>query len=145
MTKFEYMLTVLGEQFTPAGQLKKVEYDIVAEQERPFWKRSKQRIALLKEVKQDLIAKYKPEELAWSEAADKENTIKSIAKRSAVQLVSQGKVDPHTMLAMASLDKEDFSECVKFSTKFASFINHETKEAEKSVTSQDIVPDELMK
>jgi hypothetical protein len=48
------------------------------------------------------------------------------------------------MFKISSLPRKQFEECVAEVTKIASYLNHVTKEAEKVVTPDDIVPDDVM-
>jgi hypothetical protein len=148
MTKFEYITYILGvSAVTPAAQYNKIKEDIETIKGFSFFKDKcdKRKLAMLIELKTDFEKKYQATELNWDYAAQHKEVLHNLAKQSAVQLISQGKVDALTMRKMASLSKDDFAECVKLSTKMASYLNHETKEAEKTVKPQDVVPEEFMK
>jgi hypothetical protein len=131
---------------TPAGQLAKIRDDIENIKELGWYKNrsDKRKLKMLQELEAEMLAKHNSTDLTWDSAAQHKEVLHNLAKQSAVQLIAQGKVDTLTMRRMASLSKDDFAECVKLSTKMASVINNQTQEAEKSVTPQDIVPDEFM-
>jgi predicted HTH domain antitoxin len=71
--------------------------------------------------------------------------IKKLAKQGAVELLAQGKVSASTMSKIASLEYNEFVECVRETTKLSSFMNEIAKKAEREVQPQDIVPADYMK
>ena len=147
MNKHEYIAFQLGVcAVTPAAQYNKIKEDIETIKGFSFFKdkHDKRKLAMLNELKNEFEKKYKATELTWDDAAQQKEVLHKIAKTSAAQLISQGKVDSLTMRQMMALNKDDFIECVKLSTKIASVVNDKTQEAEKSLTPQDIVPDEFM-
>lgn len=147
MNKHEYIAYTLGVYaVTPAAQYNKIKEDIAIIKSFGIFKdrMNRQKLKMLQELKADFEKKYKSTDLVWNDAAQQKEVIHNIAKSSAAQLISQGKVDSLTMRKMMALKKDDFVECVKISTKMASAVNHETKAAEKTVVPQDIVPDEFM-
>lgn len=147
MTKFEYITYMLGvSAVTPAGQLAKIRDDIENIKELGWYKNrsDKRKLKMLQELEAEMLAKHNSTDLIWDDAAQRKEVIHKIAKTSAAQLISQGKVEALTMSRMMALGNDDFIECVKLSTKIASVVNTKTQEAEKSLTPQDIVPDEFM-
>ncbi len=145
MSKLEYKLYVLGEFPTPAGKYKKVKEDITNETAKGMFRKNAKQLAMLNAVKRELEDENNYQELEWTTENEKIELVQRLAKRCAIELITQGKVIPETMMAMSSLDREDFVECVKISTKIASYLNHETQEAERSVKPQDVVPEEFMR
>lgn len=147
MNKHEYIAYTLGvNAVTPPAQYNKIKEDIATIKSFGIFKdrTNRQKLKMLQELKADFEKKYNATELVWNDAAQQKEVIHNIAKNSAAQLISQGKVDSLTMRKMMALKKDDFVECVKISTKMASAVNHETKSAEKTIIPQDIVPDEFM-
>lgn len=146
MFKFEYVNRILGPLVTPAAKLNRVQTDLQDLNTRPSRTiADAEFMVALESIEADLRARHSKEELVWDDAAQKISYIKALAKRSAVQLVSQGRVDADTMMEIASLSGDDLTTCVRYSTIFATNINTATKEAEQTVTPQDIVPAELLK
>jgi len=146
MYKFEYQTRVLGPLVTPAAKLNRVQEDL--DRLRTTQSRTiaeAEFLGVLEQLEQELIQNHTTAELTWDQEAQRAAFIKSLAKLSAVQLVSQGRVDVDTMMQMASLSPADQAQCVRYSTIFATNINNATKEAEQTVTPQDIVPEHLLK
>lgn len=143
-TKFEYTTFALASYPTVASKYKKICEDLTLENSRSFFNKNKSLIQLLGNLKSEYESSYPKEELTMTEDKEIEYWIKRLAKEGAVELVSQGKVTSLTMGRISSLPRRHFEECVSEVTKIASYLNHVSKEAERSVTSEDIIPDELM-
>jgi hypothetical protein len=143
-TKFEYTTFTLANYPTVASKYKKICEDLTLENSRSFFNKNKSLIQLLGDLKSEYESSYPKEELVMTEAKEIEYWIKRLAKEGAVELVSQGKVTSMTMGRISSLPRRHFEECVSEVTKIASYLNHVSKEAERSVTSEDIIPDDLM-
>jgi hypothetical protein len=140
MFKFEYVNRILGPLVTPAAKLNRVKTDIQDLLVRPSRSIAEAEfLEVLKTIETDLVAKFSEADLAWTEENQKDAYIKSLAKRSAVLLTSQGRVDVDTMMEISSLAPSDLLLCVRYSTIFATTINNSTKDAEQTVTPQDIV------
>jgi predicted HTH domain antitoxin len=109
-----------------------------------YFGRDKTRIKLLTDLKTEYESSYPVDELVMTESKESEYWIKRLAKQGAVELIAQGRVTSETMFKISSLPRKQFEECVAEVTKIASYLNHVTKEAEKVVTPDDIVPDDVM-
>jgi hypothetical protein len=69
---------------------------------------------------------------------ERHHWIQTIARKAAADLLTIGKVQPEHMLEMASLPREDFSECVKVATLTARSLNVLTIAAEKDLNTDTI-------
>jgi hypothetical protein len=69
--------------------------------------------------------------------------IQKLGRLAGADLLTLGKVQPETMLAMIGLGVEDFKEAVKVATRTARMLNDSTIAAEKELTN-DLVPDNLL-
>jgi len=143
-TKFEYITFVLSSYPTVASKYRKICEDLKIESSMSYFGRDKTRIKLLTDLKTEYESSYPVDELAMTESKESEYWIKRLAKEGAVELIAQGRVTSETMFKISSLPRKQFEECVAEVTKIASYLNHVTKEAEKVVTPDDIVPDDLM-
>ena len=143
-TKFEYITFTLASYPTIASKYRKICEDLKLQSSLSYFGRDKTHIKLLTDLKTEYESSYNIEELVMTEDKEIEYWIKKLAKDGAVELVSQGKVTPETMGKISSLPRKQFEECVAEVTKIASYLNHVSKEAEKTVTSKDIIPDDLM-
>jgi hypothetical protein len=143
-TKFEYITFTLASYPTIASKYRKIVEDLGRQHSLSWYNKDKKFIELLKSIKKEYESSYNIEELVMTEDKEIEYWIKKLAKDGAVELVSQGKVTPETMGKISSLPRKQFEECVAEVTKIASYLNHVSKEAEKTVTSEDIIPDDLM-
>lgn len=73
---------------------------------------------------------------------DRYHWIQKIGKTAAADLLTIGKVQPETMLQMAALSSDDFTEAVKVATGTARHLNTATVDAEKELNT-DVIPDSL--
>jgi len=145
MSEFEYSTFVLGRCLTPAAKYSKVNQDIADATSVPFWRKNKSRIKTLKMAKKRLESEYDKSQLSFtSDEEEIKYYVEVLAKRSAVELLSTGKVSTETMTDMTCLGDEWFKDCVKRSTIIASQLNHEVKNVEKSVQQDDVVPENMM-
>jgi hypothetical protein len=69
---------------------------------------------------------------------DREHWIHYYANKTASDLLTLGKVQPETMLAMSLLPSEDFEEIVKHATIKANSINAKTMDVEKRINLNSI-------
>ncbi len=77
------------------------------------------------------------------EADEKEHWIQVYANKTAADLLTLGKVQPETMLAMSLLPESDFEEVVKYATIKAKKINNATIDVEKKININTIPSDLL--
>jgi hypothetical protein len=143
-TKFEYNSFTLSNYPTVASKYKKICDDLTLENKRSFFNKNKSLIQLLNDLKLEYESSYPTDELIMTETKEIEYWVKRLAREGAVELVSQGKVTASTMGRISSLPRKHFEECVAEVTKVASYLNHVSKEAERSVTSEDVIPDDFM-
>lgn len=143
-TKFEYTTFTLAGYPTVTSKYRKICEDLKTQPSLSFFGRNKEFIKLLTDLKSEYESSYPADELVMTEDKEVEYWVKKLAKEGAVELVSQGKVTPETMGRLSALPRKQFEECVAEVTKIASYLNHVSKEAEKTVTSEDIIPDDLM-
>jgi predicted HTH domain antitoxin len=129
---------------TVASKYRKICEDLKIESSMSYFGRDKTRRKLLTDLKTEYELSYPAEELIMTESKESEYWIKRLAKEGAVELIAQGKVTSITMSKISSLPRKQFEECVAEVTKIASYLNHISKEAERTVTPDDIVPDDLM-
>lgn len=145
MSQFEYTTFVLGKCVSPAAKYAKVNQDLEDANAVPFWRKNRARIKMLKSVKSKLESEYNTNELQFSNEVDElKHHVERLAKRSAVELLSTGKVSAETMEDMTCLGNDYFIDCVKQSTIIASQLNHEVQGAEQSVKQEDVVPLNMM-
>lgn len=69
---------------------------------------------------------------------DREHWIQFYANKTAADLLTLGKVQPETMLAMSLLPNDDFEEIVKHATIKANSINSKTMDVEKRINLNSI-------
>jgi hypothetical protein len=67
---------------------------------------------------------------------DRLHWIQKLGRAAGADLLTLGKVQPESMLAMASLSKEDFKEAVKIATSAARTWNEYTVSAEKDLNEE---------
>ena len=67
---------------------------------------------------------------------DRLHWIQKLGRAAGADLLTLGKVQPESMLAMASLAKEDFKEAVKIATSAARTWNEYTVSAEKDLNEE---------
>ena len=67
---------------------------------------------------------------------DRLHWIQKLGRAAGADLLTLGKVQPESMLAMASLSKEDFKEAVKIATSAARTWNDYTVQAEKDLNAE---------
>lgn len=145
MSEFEYSTFVLGRCLTPAAKYSKVNGDIDDENSKPFWRRSKPRLAILKTAKDKLEKQYSKSELHYESDVDQvKYWVDRLAKHAAIELLATGKVSTDTMENMTCLGNDYFIETVRKATVIASQLNHEVKGAEESIQQDDVVPLNMM-
>tara|TARA_R110000772_G_scaffold18672_1_gene52756 strand:- start:1906 stop:2346 length:441 start_codon:yes stop_codon:yes gene_type:complete len=146
MTKFEYVQFTLGRLPTPAGKYTQIQEDIYNEKRKTFWNRDRKLIAMLKSVKHDIEMKHSSDQLTFAnEEVELEYWAKRLAKQSAIELLTIGKLDTETLMRVSCLDDKHFVTCVRDTTILATELNLVVQDAEKSVNSADIVPIDMMK
>lgn len=72
------------------------------------------------------------------ESEEKEHWVQFYANKTAADLLTLGKVQPETMLAMSLLPAEDFEDVVKYATIKANKINTATVEVEQRINLNSI-------
>ena len=145
MSEFEYSTFVLGRCSTPASKYAKVNSDITEANARPFWRKNKARIAMLTAVKKTLAAQHTKDELVFTDDVEQiKYFVERLAKRSAIELLSTGKVSADTMEDMTCLGDDYFVDCVRQATIIATQLNEEVQKAEKTVQQDDVVPKNMM-
>ena len=72
------------------------------------------------------------------ESEEKEHWVHFYANKTAADLLTLGKVQPETMLAMSLLPAEDFEDVVKYATIKANKINTATVEVEQRINLNSI-------
>lgn len=144
VTKYEYVTFTLGEYPTVASKYKKIVQDLETQKKMFWFKKDKQFIEMLTTIKKEYDASYPIEELIMDAKKETEYWIKKLAKQGAVELLAQGKVSAATMSKIASLEYNEFVECVRETTKMSSFMNEIAKKAEREIQPQDIVPTDYM-
>jgi hypothetical protein len=145
MSQFEYTTFVLGKCSSIAAKYAKVNQDLENANAAPFWRKNRSYIAMLKSVKAKMESEYNASELKFASDVDQlQYHVKRLAQRSAIELLSTGKVTAETMEDMTCLGNDYFIDCVKQSTIIASQLNHEVQNAEQSVKQEDVVPLSMM-
>jgi histone H3/H4 len=145
MSKFEYTTFVMGRCSTPAAKYTKVNEDLEDANAVPFWRKNRAHIKMLNEVKSGLELEYSTTDLQFSNSIEQiEYFVERLAKRSAIELLSTGKVSSETMEDMTCLGSDYFSDCVRKATVIASQLNNEVQAAEKTVQQDDVVPKNMM-
>lgn len=77
------------------------------------------------------------------ESDERYHWIQKIGRAAGADLLTLGKVQPETMLAMAALGADDFKEAVKVATGTARKLNQMTVEAEKEL-NQETLPSTMV-
>jgi|TARA_B110000503_G_scaffold37177_1_gene60829 hypothetical protein len=145
MSEFEYNTFVLGRCISPASKYSKVNNDITEANSVPFWRKNKARITMLTAVKTKLEIQHSSTELKFADDTEQvKYYVERLAKRSAIELLSTGKVSADTMEDMTCLGNDYFIDCVRKATIIASQLNAEVQKAEKSVQQDDVVPLNMM-
>jgi predicted HTH domain antitoxin len=145
VTKYEYVTFTLGEYPTVASKYRKISEDLERQQSLSWYNKDKKFIELLTSIKKEYDSSYPIEDLIMDAKKETDFWIKKLAKQGAVELLAQGKVSASTMSKIASLEYNEFVECVRETTKLSSFMNEIAKKAEREVQPQDIVPADYMK
>lgn len=141
-TYFEYTTFVLAEYPHPLAQYRKITSDLKLAKR--WFRGNKANALVLETVLAEWKDQYDLETLEADLTAEKEYWIDRLAKRSAVELLSTGKVSTETMYKMASFAEADFVECVKKATLLADRLNKTTQSAEQAV-NLNTVPADMMK
>lgn len=81
--------------------------------------------------------------MARAEEEDRLHWIEFYGRRAACDLLTLGKVQPETMLAMSALPEKDFSEVVKLATTRANKLNRMTMATEKDL-NLDVISDPMV-
>jgi len=142
ITHFEYTTFVLGEHPHPLAQYRQITHDLALAGR--FFRGNKENVKVLKKVLAEWNQRNTLSELTSNDDSERMYWIDRLAKRSAVELLSTGKVSSDTMFKMTCLSTESFAECVKRATILADQLNKTTQGAEQSV-NLDTVPADMLK
>jgi hypothetical protein len=141
ITHYEYTTFVLGEHPHPLAQYRQITHDLSLAKR--WFRGNKKNVKVLTKVLAEWNQRNTLSELTNADS-ERMYWIDRLAKRSAVELLSTGKVSADTMFKMACMTTEDFSECVKRATILADRLNKTTQGAEQSV-NLDTVPADMLK
>ena len=131
ITAYELENVILATEFSKARKLKKLESINLEDKE------------LEQSIKTKILGSETEEEvLSRAEADDKHHWIEHFGNRAAADLLTLGKVQPETMLAMALLPEKEFAEVVKKATSTANKLNKLTLATEKEL-NLDLISQEL--
>lgn len=101
-------------------------------------------IKLIEKVKKDICGKQSEEDvLKKFQKEDAEHWIELYGRRAATDLLTLGKVQPETMLAMSALPPEDFIQAIKVASLTAKRLNDTTIVAESDLNN-NLIPDEMI-
>ena len=142
ITHFEYTTFVLGEHPHPLAQYRQIQHDLSLAKR--LFRGNKENVKVLTKVLAEWNQRNTLSELTSDNNSERMYWIDRLAKRSAVELLSTGKVSAETMFKMACMSTEDFAECVKRATILADRLNKTTQGAEQSV-NLDTVPADMLK
>jgi hypothetical protein len=131
LTEYELLNVVLAEEHTKARKLSKLK----------TFKSDKTVVDAV--IKQILGSETEKEVMAKAEEEDRIHWIEFYANRAAADLLTLGKVQPETMVAMAGLPEKDFAEVVKKATTRANKLNKITMATEKEM-NLDLISNELV-
>lgn len=137
MTKFEYVTFTLGRLPMPAGKYQKVLDDISCNKD-------KELVSMLQSVKKDLEKEYSKEELTFTPESELAYWTQLLAKQSAIELLTSGKLSTETLTRVTCLPHDEFLKSVKETTVIATHLNSVIQQAEKSITPDDVIPPEMM-
>lgn len=116
---------ILAEQYTKSRKIIKLnELLTTSEINKDFYDKVKSDI-LEEETEITVMSNFENE--------DREHWIQFYANKTASDLLTLGKVQPETMLAMSLLPNEDFEEVVKYATLKANKLNTATMDVEKRI------------
>ena len=130
MNRTEYEAIVLAPLVTPSAKFFKVKQDIAHRAD----------VAGLNSIQEEMTKQYSDAELEINADNNMASLVAQTARKSAIELLSTGRISYETMSVMAGLPAYEMVECVKQSTIIASQLNDLTKKGEDKVTPQDIKP-----
>jgi len=135
LSKYEIENVILAEQYTKSRKI------LTLNSLEPTTEKEKE---LIQQVKEKILKdKSEKDVLDHLESEETEYWINYFGNRAAADLISLGKVQPETMLAMSRLSEKDFTEAVKIATKSARRINNIVIEAEAEL-NMNLIPEELI-
>lgn len=135
LSKYEIENVILSEQYTKSRKILTLN-----SLEAP----SEIESNIIQSVKTKILdGKDEKEILDQFESEEREQWIHYFGNRAAADLISLGKVQPETILAMSRLSESDFTESVKIATRSARRINDIVIEAEAEL-NMNLIPEELI-
>lgn len=135
LSKYEIEHVILAEKYTPSRKLLALkELEVDSSQEKSIISEIKKSI-LNGETESKVLKNFEDEEPAhWAEF---------YGRRAATDLLTIGKVQPETMLAMSALPVEDFVKAIKIATTVAKQLNDITIDAETELNN-NMIPEEMV-
>lgn len=135
LTEYEIENIILSDEYTKSRKLEKL---------KNITTKNEEEILLIKKIKEKIVSIETEETIAAkAESEDRIHWIEFYANRVAADLLTLGKVQPETMLAMMLMPEKDFAEVVKKSTAKANRLNKLTREIEKDL-NLDLISNELI-
>jgi hypothetical protein len=137
LSRYEIEHVILAEQYTASRKiiaLNKLQDDIESQAD----------IKLIEKIKKDICGKQTEEDvLKKLQKEDVEHWVEYFGRRAASDLLTLGKVQPETMLAMSALPPEDFIQAIKVASLTAKRLNDTTIVAESDLNN-NLIPDEMI-
>jgi Mg2+ and Co2+ transporter CorA len=135
LSKYEIEHIVLAEQYTKTRKLlalKLIDADSTSDK------------SLISQIKKEILD-GETEIVAMKNFEKEESThwAELYGRRAAADLLTIGKVQPETMLAMSALPVEDFVKSIKIATIAAKKMNDITIEAEEQLNN-NLIPEEMI-
>ncbi len=137
LSRYQIEHVILAEQYTDSRK-------IVALNDLKDQVESQADIKLIEKVKKDICGKQTEEDvLKKLQKEDVEHWVEFYGRRAASDLLTLGKVQPETMLAMSALPPEDFIQAIKVASLTAKRLNDTTIVAESDLNN-NLIPDEMI-
>ena len=135
LSRYEIEHVILAEQYTPSRKLlalKNIEAETSHEK------------SIIAEVKKSILnGETEAKILKNFEVEESDHWAELYGRRAAADLLTIGKVQPETMLAMSALPVQDFVKAIQIATQVAKQMNDTTVEAETELNN-NLIPEELI-
>jgi hypothetical protein len=137
LSRYEIEHVILAEQYTDSRK-------IVALNKLKDETESQIDVKLIEKVKKDICGKQSEEDVIKKlQKEDVDHWVEVFGRRAAADLLTLGKVQPETMLAMSALPPEDFIQAIKVASLTAKRLNDTTIVAENDLNN-NLIPDEMI-
>lgn len=135
LSRYELKYIILAEQYSPGRKIQTLK-DL-----KNLTLKDK---SIVSEIKKDILNGSTEDEILKNfEEQESQHWIEFYGHKASADLLTIGKVQPETLLAMSSLPEKDFRDAIKIATKYAKRINDIIIEAEADL-NMNLIPEELI-